>query len=48
MQLIMNDDEIRTIEQVKQFLGGSKPLEFEGGSIEERYRWIEKVLVRFT
>ncbi len=44
----MNDDDIQTIEQVKQFLGGSKPLEFEGLSIEERYRWIEKVLVRFT
>jgi transposase InsO family protein len=48
MQLIMNDDDIRTIEQVKQFLGGSKPLVFEGVSIEERYRWIERVLVRFT
>lgn len=44
----MNDDDIRTIEQVKWFLGGSKPLEFEGVSIEERYRWIEKVLVRFS
>ena len=44
----MNDNDIRTIEQVKQFLGGSKPLEFEGVSIEERYRWIEMVLVRFT
>jgi len=44
----MNDDDIRAIEQVKQFLGSSKSLEFEGVSIEERYRWIEKVLVRFT
>src|SRR4030067_1154122 len=48
MQLIMNDDDIRTIEQVKQFLGSSKPLAFEGVSIEERYRWIERVLARFT
>ena len=44
----MNDDNIKTIEQVKQFLGGSKSVKFEGASIEERYRWIEKVLVRFT
>ena len=44
----MNDDDIRTIEQVKQFLGSSKPLAFEGVSIEERYRWIERVLARFT
>jgi len=44
----MNDEDIQTIEQVKQFLRGSGPLEFEGVSIEERYRWVEAVLVRFT
>jgi transposase InsO family protein len=48
MQLIMNDEDIQKIEQVKQFLKGSGPLEFEGVSIEERYRWLEMVLVRFT
>ena len=47
MQLIMNDEELRTIEQVKQFLAGSEALTFGGVSIEERYRWIETVLVRF-
>src|SRR4030042_6834848 len=47
MQLIMNDEELRTREQVKQFLAGSETLKFEGVSIEERYRWIEAVLVRF-
>jgi len=47
MQLIMNDEELQTIEQVKQFLEGSKALEFVGVSIEERYQWIETVLVRF-
>jgi transposase InsO family protein len=47
MQLIMNDEELRTIEQVKQFLKGSESLRFEGVSIEERYMWIETVLVRF-
>jgi len=44
----MNDEDIQTIEQVKQVLKGSDPLEFEGVSIEERYPWIEEVLVRFT
>ena len=44
----MNDDRLNTIEQVKQFLEGSHPLEFGGVSGEERYRWIETVLVRFT
>ena len=43
----MNDEELRTIEQVKQFLEGSEALTFEGVSIEERYRWIEAVLMRF-
>ena len=43
----MNDEELRTIEQVKQFLEGSEALKFGGVSLEERYRWIETVLVRF-
>jgi hypothetical protein len=43
----MNDEKVTTIEQVKQFLKGSEALSFEGVSIEERYRWIESVLVRF-
>src|SRR4030042_5658126 len=47
MRLIMNDEDLQTIEQVKQFLEGSEALKFGGVSIEERYRWIETVLVRF-
>jgi hypothetical protein len=47
MQLIMNDERLTTMEQVKQFLKGSETLRFEGVSIEERYCWIESVLVRF-
>jgi len=45
--MIMNDERLQTIEQVKQFLEGSEALEFGGVSIEERYRWIEGVLKRF-
>jgi transposase InsO family protein len=48
MQLIMNDEKLNTIEQVKQFLKGSAALTFRGASIEERYQWIETMLVRFT
>jgi transposase InsO family protein len=48
MKLIMNDKDLQTIKQVKQFLTGSESLEFRGASIEERYRWLETVLVRFT
>ncbi len=47
MQLIMNDEKLNTVEQVKQFLEGSEALKFGGISIEERYQWIETVLVRF-
>ena len=48
MQLIMNDEQIQTIEQVKQFIVGSEALAFRGVSVEERYQWIEAVLMRFT
>jgi len=43
----MNDEKLNTVEQVEQFLEGSEALEFGGVSIEERYQWIETVLVRF-
>jgi hypothetical protein len=43
----MNDERLQTIEQVKQFLEGSEALEFRGVSVEERYHWMETVLVRF-
>jgi IS30 family transposase len=44
----MNDEGLTTIEQVKQFLAGGEALIFRGVSIEERYLWIESILVRFT
>ena len=46
MQLVMNDAGLQTIEQVKRFLAGSEALDFGGVSVEERYQWIETVLVR--
>ena len=47
MQLIMNDKSLKTIEQVKQFLEGNEAVEFKGLTAEERYRWIEELLIRF-
>ena len=44
----MNDGQLQTIEQVRQFLEGSKALEFRGLSAEEKYKWTETVLVRFS
>ena len=43
----MNDERLQTIEQVKHFLAGSEALDFEGVSVEERYQWIQTVMVRF-
>jgi hypothetical protein len=43
----MNDERLQTIEQVKLSLAGSEALDFGGVSVEERYRWIQTVLVRF-
>ena len=43
----MNDERLKTIEEVKQFLAGSETLEFGGVSVEGRYQWIQAVLVRF-
>jgi len=48
MLLIMNDGQLQTVEQVKQFPGGSKALEFGGLTAEEKYKWTETVLVRFS
>ena len=43
----MNDTQIKTLEQVRQFLGGTMAVEFAIESKEERYRWIQKTLVQF-
>ena len=47
MQIIMNNRNLQTIEQVRQFLGGSEALEFRALSVGEKYNWIEAVLIRF-
>ena len=44
----MNDEQLQTIEQVKQFLEGSEALEFRALSVGEKYNWIEEVLIRFS
>ena len=48
MQVIMNDRNLQTIEQVRQFLEGSAALEFRVLSVGEKYNWIEEVLIRFS
>jgi len=43
----MNDRQIQTIEQVRQFLGGNEAVEFQSVKVKEKYAWIEGVLIRF-
>jgi hypothetical protein len=47
MRLNMNDKQLQTIEQVKQFVEGSEAVEFKGLTVSEKYYWIEEVLIRF-
>ena len=43
----MNDGQLQTVEQVKQFLEGSEGVELRGLAAKEKYCWIEEVLIRF-
>jgi len=47
MRLIMDDKSLQTIEQVQRFLEGSGGVEFRPLSREEKYEWVESVLMRF-
>jgi hypothetical protein len=47
MRLNMNDEQLRTLEQVKSFIEGSQEVEFKGLNAPEKYNWIEEVLKRF-
>ncbi len=43
----MNDNEIATLEHVRQFLDGTEVLELRIADKDERYAWIERTLRRF-
>jgi len=43
----MNDRNLQTMEQVRQFLEGSEAVEFRGLTAKEKYYWIKEVLIRF-
>jgi len=47
MRLMMNDEQLQTIKQVRQFLEGSEGVEFKGLTTREKYYWIQEVLIRF-
>ena len=43
----MDDKQLRTLEQVKQFVDSSQGIEFRGINVKEKYHWIEEVLKKF-
>lgn len=48
MKAIMTLDELKTIPQLKDFLAGTQPVAFSiSGDKDDRYRWIQRELVRF-
>lgn len=48
MRVIMNTELINSIGQVQKFLEGSNNLKFEGESVADKYKFIEKVLIQFS
>ena len=47
MRLNMNDAQLQTLEQVRDFIEGNQAVEFRGLNAREKYTWIEEVLKRF-
>ena len=43
----MNDTQIRTLEQVRQFLEGTGVVDLTIDAQEDRYAWIQRTLIRF-
>jgi hypothetical protein len=43
----MNDEQLETLERVRQFVEGSQAIEFKGIDAKEKYQWIEGVLRKF-
>jgi hypothetical protein len=39
MRLKMNEAQLQTLEQVKEFIEGSQPVEFRGLNTREKYTW---------
>jgi len=44
----MNDGQLQTVERVRGFLEGSEAVGFRGLTAQEKYCWIEEVLIRFS
>lgn len=47
MRLNMDNAQLQTLKQVREFVEGSQPVEFRGLNTGEKYKWTEEVLKRF-
>ena len=47
MRLNMNDEQLQSLEEVKQFTNSSQTIDFKGINTKEKYQWIEEVLKKF-
>ena len=43
----MNDTQLETLDQVRQFLEGTEAVTFQIASKDARYRWLQHTLVKF-
>ena len=43
----MNDTQLETLDQVRQFLEGTETVSFQIESKNARYRWLQHILVKF-
>ena len=43
----MNDTQLETLDQVRQFLEGTETVSFQIESKKARYRWLQHTLVKF-
>ena len=43
----MNDTQLETLDQVRQFLEGTEAVSFQIESKDARYRWLQQTLVKF-
>jgi hypothetical protein len=43
----MNDTQLETLDQIRQFLEGTETVSFQIESKDLRYRWLQRTLVKF-
>ena len=43
----MNDTQLETLDQIRQFLAGTEAISFQIESKDARYRWLQHTLVKF-